>query len=75
MKILGKHKQVYEKNGKLYFVRVEGFQDDRFRLMFIVSDTHKDLRNVPMKFPKGTKTLDLDALWSSFEKKILANVP
>ena len=55
----------------LFVIRVEAYQDDRYRLMFITSHDGKDLRWTPMKFRKGTKTVNLDAeVWPTFEKTI-----
>ena len=71
VKILGDTSRAVVTMSGLFVVRVEAYQDDRFRLMFITSHDGKDLRWTPMKFRKGTKTVNLDAeVWPTFEKTI-----
>lgn len=52
----------------IFTMRVEKFQDDRFRLMFVCNDGKSDVKTIPVKFRKGTKVVDLDKeVWPLIE--------
>lgn len=78
MKLVGDTARVLLLKSGTYTIRIEGFQDDRFRLMFVCRHNDKDIKWIPMKFTKGTKTLNLEKdAWPLIEdsfKKALSSV-
>ena len=71
MRLIGDTSRTVVTMNGLMSVRVEGFQDDRFRLMFIISSAGKDISWTTMKFRKGTKSVNLDTeVWPEFERQM-----
>lgn len=71
MKILGdKNRTLLTKNGFQNF-RIEAFQDDRFRFMFVSRGVDGGVMSaIPFKVRKGTKELNLDSIWPTIEKAV-----
>lgn len=75
MKLLGDTSRTIVTMAGLKSIRIEAFQDDRFRLMFVVSSRGKDEKWIPVRFRKGTKIVDLDEVWENIEKQVKAVDP
>lgn len=71
MKLVGCTSQTLVTKQGVFVLRVEAFQDDRFRLMFIAQDSHgDDVKMLPVMFRKGTKKVNLDAdVWPQVGKQ------
>lgn len=73
MKLLGSTTHTLVAKTGICVARVEGYQDDRFRLMFVLKDSGgKDILWRTMAFRKGTKSLNLETdAWPEIERCFL----